>query len=471
MKNTCSRSIICSFLSVIFLLLSGAASAQNNIDSDSIVQITTILPGSIHPQTVTVLVKNGMAILDGDIVLGPIDELLSAQDRGIVVNVTDTTNYWGNGEIPYDFAAGFTSQYVDLVLAAIDYINASTHLFLRPRLAGELNYIRFAPDTVCTSTIGYRNIGVQTTKLMDPFAVANNNRGCYFAQIVHEVAHSAGVWHEQSRSDRDTYVTIHYENILPKRKLNFNIHSNDGINIGPYDFDSDMHYGPKDFTKNGLATITSNNGQTFGNATEYSVGDIATINWMYPVNVCPANLILSQTIPLVQRPMVMEVGNAITSGARIVSGNNMTYDAGISVTLFPGFIAENGSTFKAVIEGCGGVYHRGSNPEEKEWLAAAEANKTNPSRVMETLHAELNASPNPFSHSTTVEYSLPAAQKVDIEIHNMMGNLIAQPFIQDYQDAGVHNFNFTAEGLPAGVYFLTMHTESQKMTKRLVLTN
>ena len=33
--------------------------------------------------------------------------------------------------------------------------------------------------------------------------------------VLHEIMHTLGFWHEQSRPDRDDYVTVFYENIKP----------------------------------------------------------------------------------------------------------------------------------------------------------------------------------------------------------------------------------------------------------------
>ncbi len=472
MKNILHSSIICTITLILLPFFASNIFAQSTLIAttpDSIVQITTILPGTTKPQTLTVSVKDGMATLDDDILLGTIAELQSAQDRGAVVGGTGYR--WPGGEIPYVIAPGFTPAYITLIRTAIDYINATTHLLIVPRLA-QTDYVQFTPSNVCKSAVGRQQVGAQPIRLADKFAPGVTSY-CDFPQIIHEIAHAAGLWHEQTRQDRDNFVTIHWENIIDTAKYNFYKY-NTGSDIGPYDFNSRMHYAADAFSKNGQPTIVANGGQAFGNAPEYSVGDIATINTIYPSNNCLTSLSLSQTIPQVVRPMVMEVVSTINSSATILSGNNMIYDGGVAVILSPGFKAVEGCTFKAVIEGCGGVYHRSSDPEVEEWMASAENNQTEqpPTKQSENNSPlpDVNIAPNPFSGSTTITYTLPTAQKVDMQVLSLLGNLVAQPIRQEYQDAGKHEYYFRAENLPTGVYFLVMQTGGQKQTKRLVVS-
>ncbi|KAJ1368227.1 hypothetical protein KIN20_029310, partial [Parelaphostrongylus tenuis] len=37
--------------------------------------------------------------------------------------------------------------------------------------------------------------------------------------VQHELLHVIGLWHEHMRYDRDKYVKIHYENILPADQI------------------------------------------------------------------------------------------------------------------------------------------------------------------------------------------------------------------------------------------------------------
>ena len=87
-------------------------------------------------------------------------------------------------------------------------------------------------SVVCSD---FHNLLVQTTVLF------------YFQKgtVMHELAHAQGILHEQSRFDRDNYVTIMYENIISSAKKSFDKHRGSVSGGFPYDYGSIMHYGDK----------------------------------------------------------------------------------------------------------------------------------------------------------------------------------------------------------------------------------
>lgn len=62
---------------------------------------------------------------------------------------------------------------------------------------------------------------------------------------MHEVGHTLGFFHEQSRPDRDDYIDIVRKNIAKFRENNFEKYTITEIENydEPYDLSSDMHYG------------------------------------------------------------------------------------------------------------------------------------------------------------------------------------------------------------------------------------
>ena len=62
--------------------------------------------------------------------------------------------------------------------------------------------------------------------------------------MAHEIAHALSLYHEHSRPDRDDYVTIFKQNIVPgSYDANFELEA-DTLTLGvPYDYGSVMHYG------------------------------------------------------------------------------------------------------------------------------------------------------------------------------------------------------------------------------------
>ena len=108
------------------------------------------------------------------------------------------------------------------------------------------------------------------------------NHYCSFSTTVHEIGHVLGFWHEQSCPDRDQYVNIHEENILPGYEPNFD-KKIDVNSLGvTYDFNSIMHYSATAFGVNNAITIsTKEKDIPFGLAPELSPLDIKQTNLLY----------------------------------------------------------------------------------------------------------------------------------------------------------------------------------------------
>ena len=60
----------------------------------------------------------------------------------------------------------------------------------------------------------------------------------------HEIGHAMGVLHEQSRPDRNDYVTVNFNNIISGTENNFYFYDESIVACGmtPYDIGSVMHY-------------------------------------------------------------------------------------------------------------------------------------------------------------------------------------------------------------------------------------
>src|SRR5688500_14472046 len=82
-------------------------------------------------------------------------------------------------------------------------------------------------------------------------------RGCmYKGTVVHELCHALGFFHESIRSARDSYISIHMENVESGNERQFmNLPPSQNHLYGPFDYGSIMMYGDTSFSKNGQQTM------------------------------------------------------------------------------------------------------------------------------------------------------------------------------------------------------------------------
>jgi hypothetical protein len=287
-------------------------------------KIRAALPFHNDTREVEVDVVNGQAVLEGDIVLGRIDQVAIPPDVSAAVAIKGAQYRWPNGVMPYELGSGFSQADKDRIQKAIQHINSKTKACIVPKKAGHKDYVRLIKSSGCWSYVG-RQGGRQDASVPS---------GCGFGSTVHELTHALGMWHEQSRSDRDNHVTIKWENIIDSKKHNFNKHIADGIDIGSYDCGSIMHYGPTAFTKNGKATIVGKTCKSFGQRSGLSSKDIAGINTIYASATCGGSPVVN--IPWYRMPgAAHDIGVGSTGAAWVIGTNKESGGYGIYRWLGP----------------------------------------------------------------------------------------------------------------------------------------
>lgn len=240
-----------------------------------------MLEGDFFPQggvSVEFAIVDGVAVIEGDIVIplnrnkmGGSSSLMSmesASDSGMVAR---SSSRWTNGVIPFVLASDLDNP--DRVKLAVAHWNDNTSIKLVER-TNERDYVEFVRDPGrCASPIG---------KLGGRQQIYLSSR-CSTGSIIHEIGHTVGLFHEQSRNDRDSHIEILTDNIKEGLEFNFRAMGTKGMNVGEYDYDSIMHYDSFAFSKNGDPTIVKRSDKSLIRAQRdgLSAGDLASVEKYY----------------------------------------------------------------------------------------------------------------------------------------------------------------------------------------------
>jgi len=77
--------------------------------------------------------------------------------------------------------------------------------------------------------------------------------------------------------------------------------------------------------------------------------------------------------------------------------------------------------------------------------------------------------PNPFNPNTNIAFNLPIAGNISLKIFDISGNLISEVVNNKFYSAGYHKLSFNGESLASGVYFYTLLSENNSITKKMLL--
>ena len=180
-------------------------------------------------------IEDGFGVAFGDTLLG---EPKQGVDGEGLTEVPKTTR-WPTSRIPYFIKPDVSDP--ARIARAVDYFNQSTPVQLVP-FEGQDDALVFENGKGCKSYVG--RIGGHQPILLEA--------GCQTQEIIHEIMHALGFVHEQSRTDRDRYVKVDWDNVDEKYKYNFEIVPDVYMGLVPYnafDFESIMLYPTSMFAK------------------------------------------------------------------------------------------------------------------------------------------------------------------------------------------------------------------------------
>ena len=199
------------------------------------------------------------------------------------LGATEQNILWPDGIIYFAYHSGVSDARKNVIQDAMDHWTENTCIQFVERTT-QADYVEFQqPSSGCSSAVGKQG-GKQVIRL---------SQACSVGNAIHEIMHALGFWHEQSRPDRNSWVTIDFDNVQAGKEHNFAKAAGSEIDSmgSNYDYGSIMHYGAWAFSSNGQRTINTRvENAVIGQRNGLSDHDIWQVRKLYGCaeTTCPA---------------------------------------------------------------------------------------------------------------------------------------------------------------------------------------
>ncbi|XP_031169724.1 astacin-like metalloprotease toxin 5 isoform X2 [Sander lucioperca] len=217
--------------------------------------VTVVLGPQRHGAETLEELQGDMAVNEGD--------MLMSDDRNAVESI------WPDAIVPYTISNELAQQESNILNAFKMISDVTCIRFIQ--CTTESNSLLITSGSGCSSYVGCQG-GVQTLYY---------GKSCSLGNLCHEIIHALGLHHEHTREDRDQYISVQWQSIIPGRENNFMVKNGDTQNL-PYDPESIMHYGQYFFSVDGSPTVLSRQKEVvIGQRTHLSNLDILKLNKLY----------------------------------------------------------------------------------------------------------------------------------------------------------------------------------------------
>ena len=163
--------------------------------------------------------------------------------------------------------------------------------------------------------------------------------------------------------------------------------------------------------------------------------------------------------------------NNIISEGVIYPNTIVEFRAGTDVLLEPGFHAKQGSDFRAYISACSSSLIQAINENSITDQTNKRINKSELQLEVKPTNTMMDVTiiPNPFTHNTTIQFTVSEDKELDIEIYDVNGKLIKTLARNKHYESGIHNVMYDGSNTQSGVYLLLIKTKKTQVYRKMIL--